>query len=939
MPRFARSLFAVCGLLALMPFAQAAAPSGRERILFDAGWRFHLASAGVLKDTVTIADWRWKADDQGIADAAAMTATGLDTAGADWKTAQPGEDTFKKRVGFSWYRTILPNVPGPQRTAHFEVVDDNATVYLNGKKLAVHLGYNEPFDVELDSAWKDPGPNVLAVLVENTSGAGGITGPVTLGRESDGIGGKPSDPAFDDSNWRVVHLPFDYVVEQTFTQTANAGHGSLPTPPAWFRKTFELPAADKGKRLWIDFDGIYRDAHVYFNEQDLGEHQSGYTPFRCDISKAAHYGGKNVLAVYVNPSHFEGWWYEGGGIYRHVWLNAANPLHIAPWGTFITSELPEPKPGAPAASAVVTISTKLENSGQATDGKLISNVLLEDGKIAGQDLLQITVPADGSRTVTQKITVANPVLWSLERPRLYHLSQVVLGRGQTLDINTETFGIRTIRFDADTGFYLNGKPVKIQGTCNHQDFPAVGIGVPDDLEEWRVAKLKEMGANAWRMSHNPPTTSLLDACDKLGMLVMDENRHLGDTYTTHSRAGTPADDLSDLAEMIQRDRNHPSIIIWSMCNEEGLQKTPDGARIFSAMMKVVHRYDTTRPISCAMNGGWFDPGFRDVEDLAGVNYHTNVYDRFHELYPKKPLFASETASTTTTRGVYDTDKTNGWVSSYRMTDGSWEPVGSRPFVAGSFVWTGFDYKGEPTPFKWPDVNSNFGILDMCGFPKDNYYYYQSWWKTKPIVHLMPHWNWPGREGQEVHVIAFSNCARVELFLNGKSLGAQDMPRFRHLDWKVNYAPGILSAKGYDANGKVTATDSVETTGDPAALKLVYDRTVLSGEEDVLPVEVDVVDAKGRIVPTANNLVTFAVTGAGRVAGVGNGNPSDHDPDRASYRHAFNGKCMVIVGEGQQAGLLELTATSPGLTMISLQVSGWPEWRSFPEPWFFSSLIE
>ena len=929
MLRCTRSLLAASSLLAVMPMAHAAPSSGRERILLDAGWRFHLASAGVLKDAVQITDWRWKADDQGIADADAMTAPGLDTSGAGWNTAQPAEDTFKGRVGFSWYRTILPNVPGPQRTVHFEGVDDNATVYLNGKKLVVHAGWNDPFDVVLDSAWKDSGPNVLAVLVENTAGPGGITGSVSFGREPAAIGGEPSDPAFNDSSWRTVHLPFDYVVEQAFTNTANAGHGSLPTPPSWFRKTFVLPTGDRGKRLWIDFDGIYRDAHVYLNGQDLGEHQSGYTPFRCDISKAAHYGGKNVLAVYVNPRHFEGWWYEGGGIYRHVWLNAANPLHVAPWGSFVTSVLSEPRPGGPVAPAVVTISTKLDNAGAASACHLVSTVLDESGAVVGKASSLVTVPGDGSQTVSQQVTVTSPLLWSLESPHLYHVSQTVDRGGQILDTNTETFGIRTIRYDADTGFYLNGKPVKIQGTCNHQDFPGVGIGVPDNLEAWRVKTLKEMGANAWRMSHNPPTPSLLDACDKLGMLVMDENRHLGDTYSDHTAGGTPADDLSDLSEMILRDRNHPSIIMWSMCNEEGLEGSPDGARIFAAMMKVVHLYDTTRPISCAMNGGWFDPGFRDVEDLMGVNYYPEVYDKFHKLYPKKPMFASETASTCTTRGVYADDRTNAWVSSYNMTDGSWEPVGSRPFVAGSFPWTGFDYKGEPAPFGWPDVNGNFGILDMCGFPKDNYYYYQSWWKTKPMVHLMPHWNWPGKEGQNIHVIAFSNCARVELFLNGQSEGAQDMPRFRHLDWNVKYAPGTLSAKGYDADGKLTAMEVVETTGDPAALRLVYDRTTLSADgEDVLPVEVDIVDAKGRIVPTANNLVTFKVLGAGKVAGVGNGNPSDHDPDRATYRHAFNGKCMVILGAGEQAGRIQLVATSPGLKTLSLSLKSVPAGSEF-----------
>jgi beta-galactosidase len=518
------------------------------------------------------------------------------------------------------------------------------------------------------------------------------------------------------------------------------------------------------------------------------------------------------------------------------------------------------------------------------------------------------------------VIVAHPRLWSLEAPHLYRVAQTVERGGRAVDSTNTTFGIRTIRFDPATGFYLNGKPVKIQGTCNHQDFAGVGIAVPDSLEYWRVKKLKEMGSNAWRMSHNPPTPSLLDACDREGMLVMDENRHLGDTYSDHTPSRTSYSNLSDLASMIQRDRNHPSIIMWSMCNEEGLQGSPEGARIFAAMMKVVHQYDQTRPITCAMNGGWFNPGIRAAEDLVGVNYSPEVYEQLHQRFPQIPVYASETASTLTTRGVYADDRAHAWVSSYNMTDGSWQPV-AVPFVAGSFPWTGFDYKGEPTPYGWPDINSNFGIMDMCGFPKDNYYYYQSWWGTKPILHLMPHWNWPGKEGQEIRVIAFSNCDRVELFLNGQSLGAKEMPRNGHLEWTVRYAPGRLTANGYDGS-TVAATDTVETTGAPAALRLRTDRTTLAADgEDLTPVEVDLVDAHGRIVPTAGNRVTFSVTGAGHIAGVGNGNPSDHDPDKASERRAFNGKCMVIVGAGEQPGAIRLTATSPGLKPAVLSLRG------------------
>ncbi len=694
-------------------------------------------------------------------------------------------------------------------------MSDTATVYLNGERLSDHVGWAVPFDVSLDRAWKTGGPNVLALVVGNdparvNTGSGGINGPVWVGTRVALIRGAVQEPDFDDSGWRTVHLPHDFVIEQPYNRLATGSHGSLPVPTAWYRKTFTLPESDKGKVLWIDFDGIFRDATVYLNGEKLGEHPSGYIGVRYDISKAARYGGTNVLAVFVNPRDFEGWFYEGGGIYRHVWLNVANPLHVTPWGTHVTTQLLEPKPGQEPAPATVTIATTLTTSGSAATCSLHSVVVDDRDKVVGDVLTPVDVSANGSQTITQVVTVAHPRLWSLETPQLYHVRLTVEQDRRTLDTAEATFGIRTIRFDKDTGFYLNGKSVKIQGACNHQDFAGVGIGIPDNLEAWRVKKLKEMGANAWRTSHSPPNPTLLDACDRLGMLVMDETRHLGDTYVYNARPWTPATNLSDLASMIKRDRNHPSVIMWSMCNEEPIQGTPEGARIFKAMMDVVHEYDTSRPISGAMNGDWFGPGISTVEDLMGVNYSPDMYDRIHKKCPDMPMFGSETASVNSTRGVY-ADGDHGWVSSYNMPDESWAPVAERPFIAGSFFWTGFDYMGESG---WPDVSCHFGAVDRCGLPKDNYYYYQAWWKTDPIVHLMPHWNWPSKQGQPIRVVAYSNCKRVEVFLNGRSQGVKEMPKYGHLEWEVKYEPGALSAKGYDANGKVTATTVVETTARP-----------------------------------------------------------------------------------------------------------------------------
>ncbi len=922
-------------LVLLVLAAMAIAPPGvlsqsqtdsptRQRTLLDADWRFEIAPDVALIDTVEIDNWRWKTDDQRGRDVE-NAGTAIDTSGPQWHDAKSGDDTFRGRIGFQWFRAILPDVPGPRRMIHFETVDDNGTVYLNGRQVARHVGWSEPFDVSLDDAWKPGGPNSLAVLVQNTDGAGGITAPVTLGRlppAKPDINPIASD--FDDHDWRVVHLPHDYVVEGAFTSNANTSHGSLPTPQAWYRKSFTLPASAAGKTVWIDFDGAFRDSVVYLNGKKLGEHQSGYTSFRFDISQSANVGGENVLAVHINPKQYEGWWYEGGGIYRHVWLNIANQVHVAPWGTFVTADLPEPGPDGIAAPATIHVKTKIANAGAApVQCEVVSRLVDTNGTVAAEVTSPATVPAGGEQEIEQQGTVEHPQLWSLETPALYHLHTLVKVNGETVDTFDTPFGIRTARFDADKGFILNGKPVKIQGTCNHQDFAGVGVAVSDSLEYWRVRKLKEMGDNAWRMSHNPPNTELLNACDQLGMLVMDENRHLGDTYTDHTSTETEYSSLGDLSDLLLRDRNHPSVIMWSMCNEEGLEGTEEGARIFSAMVKVVHKYDTTRPISSAMNGGWFEPGFATVEDLMGVNYSPNVYTRFHNQHPKMPMFGSETASTLTTRGEYADDKERTFVSSYNMTDGSWRPIAEHAFMAGSFAWTGFDYKGEPSPYGWPCINSHFGIMDMCGFPKDNYYYYQSWWKTNPVIHIMPHWNWPGKEGQDIRVVVFSNCKRVELFHNGESLGSKEMPRNGHLLWTVKYSPGGISAKGY--NGDVlAATETVATTGPAATVQLQGDRTnLVSDGEDVRPIEVDILDAQGRIVPTADNLVTFRVEGPGYIAGVGNGNPGDHDPDKASFRHAFNGKCMVIVGATSKPGSIRLTATSPGLNEAAVQLNAGP----------------
>ena len=922
-----KTLLSIAALLAITPSAMADR-SPRQHILMDANWRFSLDKPTHLNDAKSITTWRWRQGEP--ADQATVLASTTD--GAEWNTASSGDDVFKGRIGFAWFVTTLPagTIHGTP-TLHFASVDDNATVFVNGKLLTHHEGWNDPFDVNLGSAWIPGGPNKVAVLVENTAGGGGITGDVTLGANANPTTSDPSKPGLNDARWRTVHLPHDFVVEGKFSPTADPSHGSLPSGNAWYRKTFDLPSADKGKDLWLDFDGVYRDSTVYLNGVKLGEHPCGYTPFKYDISRAAHYGGKNVLAVSVKALHEEGWWYEGGGIYRHVWLNVANPVHVAPWGSFVTTKMAEPGADGIAGPAVVSIKTTVADGDSGQPYSVASTIFDPAGHAVG------TIKNNSTATnyLVQHVPVPKPILWSIDEPQLYRAHTEIMQHGKVIDAVDTNFGIRTIRFDPAKGFFLNGQSVKIKGTCNHQDFAGVGVAMPDSLLYWRIKKLKEMGSNAYRMSHNPPTSELLDACDKLGMLVMDENRHLGDTEDGKASDNTPYADLHEVQSMVLRDRNHPSIIMWSMCNEEGIAGDIHGETIFAAMKKAVDAVDGTRPVTCAMNGGYFSPdSVTNVEDLQGINYSPGNYDRFHELHPNMPLYGSETASTVSTRGEYSTEQftrdgvkywgpeAQSYVSAYdvnapgwaQTAEAAWQPIADRPFVAGGFVWTGFDYKGEPTPYGWPCINSDFGILDECGFPKDNFYYYQSVWGNKPVVHILPHWNWAGKEGQPITVWVYSNAANVELSLNGTSLGTKAMPKNGHLEWMVPYVAGTLSATGTDAQGKVIATDKVETTGEPTALKLSTDRKQMNADgEDVTMVEVDIVDAKGRIVPDAAERVTFTVTGAGHVTGVGNGDPTDHDPDKANTRLAFHGKCMVIVGAGETAGDIHLTADAAGLT--------------------------
>jgi beta-galactosidase len=744
----------------------------------------------------------------------------------------------------------------------------------------------------------------------------------------------PASPKFDDRTWRALNLPHDWAVELPFDPKADVSHGFKPVGPGypsnsvgWYRRSFPLPAEDKDKRLWLEFGGAFRDCRVFLNGYLIGHFESGYSSFRYDITDVANYGGTNLLAVRVDASEMEGWFYEGAGIYRHVWLVKTSPLAVAEDGTFVYTQFPN---NLPQGAATVQIETQIRNSqNKSVDATVQCRVLDSDGNEAASATQTASFESLSLKTIMQSAQIASPVLWSPEIPRLYKLVTTVTSEGVTVDRTETEFGIRTVAFDADKGFLLNGRPYEIKGACNHQDHAGVGAALPDALQNFRVARLKEMGDNAIRTSHNPPTAELLDACDRLGMLVMDENRLLG----SDSR------NLGRLERLVRRDRNHPSVFIWSLANEEIEKATPTAGRIATTMQELVHHLDPTRQCTCASDNGNIFTGINQVIDVRGWNYHFRDADAYHQAHPAQPNIGTEQGSTVSTRGIYTNDKTLGYMSAYDDNAQSWSSTAEewwsffavRPWLSGGFVWTGFDYRGEPTPYGWPCINSHFGVMDTCGFPKDNFYYYQACWGDRPIVHLLPHWNWPGKEGQEIDVRCYSNCEEVELFLNGQSLGRKPMPKNAHLQWMVQYAPGALVARGYKG-GRQIAEDKVETTGAPAAVKLSPDRALIHADgEDLSIITVAAQDAQGRTVPVADNLVHFEISGPGKIIGVGNGDPSSHEPDvyisladnpapAPWQRHVFNGLAQVIVQAGKEPGKIQLTARAEGLAVATLEIS-------------------
>ncbi len=650
---------------------------------------------------------------------------------------------------------------------------------------------------------------------------------------------------------------------------------------------------------------------VVFNGFYIGRHTGGYDPFSFDVTDFASPGGRNVLLVRVDATLNDGWFYEGAGIYRHVWLVKTHPVHVRQWGTFVRTQV---RPG----EAAVSIRTEVDNHGTGALGtRVISSILDPSGNAVGKAATApVSIPEREDHTYEQEVTVPRPALWSLEHRNLYKLVTEVEAGGQIVDRYETRFGIRSVGFDPQKGFSLDGRSVKLKGTCNHQDHAGLAAALPDAVQYYRIRKLQEMGSNAYRTSHNPPTPELLDACDELGMLVFDETRMMSSN----------PEGVSQFEHLVRRDRNHPSVFMWSMGNEEGQANTEKGLRILAAMKGVATAQDGSRPVSIAPIRA-IGVGGLVVCDVMGYNYMDPGAEAYHQAHPDVPVIGTETVSAVGTRGIYVTDPKKGYMGSYdpytttgrASAEGWWRFCNARPWLAGGFVWTGFDYRGEPSPYDWPNISSQYGIMDTCGFPKDSFYYYQSWWKSRPVLHLFPHWNWPGMEGQEIAVWVYSNLDKVELFLNGESLGAKSMKKDSHLAWNVKYAPGTIEARGYKGDEQVL-TAKRETTGPAAGLVMKVDRAeILADAEDVAMFAVEVHDSDGRVVPMAGNEVTFRVSGVGKLIGVGNGDPTSHESDKGSSRRAFSGLCTAMIQSMKTPGNITVEATSPGLTSTSVTV--------------------
>ena len=766
-------------------------------------------------------------------------------------------------------------------------------------------------------------------------------------------------PNFDDSKWRMLNLPHDWSIEGEFKEdaTSQGSGGYLPMGIGWYRKQFTMPEMRKDQQFSIEFDGVYMNSDVWINGLHLGKHVYGYTGFSYDLTPYLK-KGKNTIAVKVDNSlQLSSRWYTGSGIYRHVWLSITNPVHVVQWGTYITT------PQVDSISASVSVRTKIENK-LTIPKKMVLRSVIKNG--SGIEIAMVETPvsisASGKEEIEQTIKVASPMLWSIENPALYSLKSYLLEGKNEVDNYSSTFGIRNIEYDKDKGFLLNGKHVKMNGVCLHHDAGCLGAAVPEQAWVRRLQVLKEMGCNAIRTSHNPPAPEFLDLCDKMGFLVMDEifdewmERKAPEFgYHKYFQQNSQA----DLISMIHRDRNHPSIVLWSAGNEVPDQVKENGSETLRKLMETFHNEDPTRPVTqandcIAAGDGPAKLSFLEMQDIVGYNYVDRWRER-RELYysidrhdhPNWKMIGTENVSVPGIRGQYSlqTDKSDsrpGRSRDYRVSmiqaEQLWKFTAVNNYVIGDFMWTGIDYLGEA---RWPNKSSSSGVIDLCGFPKDGFYFYQSQWTKKPMVHVFPHWNWKGHEGQVISVIAYSNCDSVELFLNGKSFGVKSsvFPQQGHatawntfaspyiaattsdlhLSWDVPYEPGTLKVVG--KKGGKMVTEEVNTTSKPVAIRLSADRKEINADaHDIANIKVELVDENGLVVPDANNQIEFIVEGEGILKGTDNGNPQDKTQMQSPKRNAFNGLALAVVQSTRKSGNIRITVSSKDLKEAVLEVN-------------------
>ena len=737
------------------------------------------------------------------------------------------------------------------------------------------------------------------------------------------------EPSSWDAEWKDVTLPHDWVVGLPYSKDASHSHGYKTvgfhypeTSVGWYRKTFEIPEEDEGKRIALQFDGIFRDARVWVNGFYLGNEPSGYATQIYDISEYLNYGGDNLLTVRADASLEEGWFYEGAGIYRHVWLDITDNLHVAPFGTFVYSDLK-----APFDEAIVTIETDVANCNTMPKEYSLRHTLVDNqgNVVATATTGTAAINAKSDNKSVAELKISEPRLWDVDDPYMYSVKTEVISDGKIVDEYISRTGLRSIEFDADNGFILNGKNIKLKGVNMHQDHPGVGAAIPDALQTYRLRKLKELGVNAYRSSHNPMTPEMLDACDSLGILVVEENRLTG-INDEHIRL---------LKRMIDRDRNHPSVILWSVGNEEwGIEWSDKGRKIIESMRGYCHKFDPTREMCVATSGG---PTIVIPADVAGYNYITqNPVEQHRKDYPARRAIGSEETTGCGSRSIYFDDHDKGRMISinrtrsgsdsiYNAIERGWKFYDERPWLGGLFYWTGFDYRGEPNPMVFPATGSQFGILDYCGFPKDEAYYLKSWWTDQPVLHVFPHWNLKGHEGEKIDVWVYSNCDEVELIANGKRLGRKTMPKNGHLSWSAVYNPGAIRAIGYK-DGRKILEQKIETTGDPAQILVYPDRSVISADgKDVSVFTVEVRDSKGRLIPDANIPININLEGNGRILGFGNGDPAwqaleQPISDDAAMLETFNGLAQVLVQSTPYAGEISLFANSDGIKTAKYKIT-------------------